>query len=102
MRRRDLFHGGGKLRARVLGESQHRLPQFYITSFQLGIFHMSNAVGCFMLLRELQSFFLGVAECESQVFRLYSARGLNLWAVPALGPHTCGCWESISAELPEP
>lgn len=64
---------------------------FYITSFQLGICPMSNAAGCFMLLMELQSFFVIVAECENQVFRLYSAPGPSVWAVPAVGPHTCGC-----------
>lgn len=75
---------------------------FYITSFQLGICPMSNAAGCFMLLMELQSFFVIVAECENQVFRLYSAPGPSVWAVPAVGPHTCGCWELISVELPDP
>lgn len=75
VKRHDLFQGRGKLRARVLGESQHRLPPAFHHLISAGDFPHPNAVGCFMLLKELQRFFLSVAECENQVFRPYSAPG---------------------------
>lgn len=58
----------------VLGESQHRLPQLLHYFISAGDLPHVKAAGCFMLLMELQSFFLSVAECENQVFRLYSTQ----------------------------
>lgn len=47
VKRHDLFHGRGKLRARVLGESQHRLPQ--LLHYLISAGDLPHVKRCWML-----------------------------------------------------